>query len=230
MSWFPPVCAFSSGFHQNSTHCSMATKTTMESKTVSLYKSRGNHKHILNCKKTTTKGGSTSIFKADCFALVYTILCILFWFPPKMALIAQWLRKQLCKVRSYLYKCVVENLIHILNCWKTTTIGCSTSIFKADCYVLVSTIFSVLCWFPQNSSHCSMATKTTMESKTMSLYKCCGKHIHILNCKKTTTKGGSTSIFKANCFALISTILCILFWFPLKWHSLLNGHENNLGK
>ena len=29
-----------------------------------------------------------------------------------------------------------------------------------------------------------------MESKTISLYMCRGNRIHILNCKKTTTKGG----------------------------------------
>ena len=32
--------------------------------------------------------------------------------------------------------------------------------------------------------------KTTVESKMISLYMCRGNHIHILNCKKTTTKGG----------------------------------------
>ena len=36
--------------------------------------------------------------------------------------------------------------------------------------------------------------KTTVENKTISLYMCRGNHIHMLNCKKTTTKGGSTLI------------------------------------
>ena len=122
------------------------------------------------------------------------------------------------------------NHIHILNCLKTATKGCSTSKFKADCYVLVSTIFSALCWFPQNSSHCSMATKTTMEYKTISLYMCCESHIHILKCKKKTTKGGSTSIFKADCIALISTILCILFWFPPKMALIAQWPRKQLWK
>ena len=32
--------------------------------------------------------------------------------------------------------------------------------------------------------------KTIVESKTIVLYMCRGNRIHILNCKKTTTKGG----------------------------------------
>ena len=58
-------------------------KTIVKSMTISLYMCHGNHIHILNCKKTTTKGGSTSIFKSDCIVLVSTILSILSWFPPK---------------------------------------------------------------------------------------------------------------------------------------------------
>ena len=44
----------------------MATKATVESRIISLYMCRGNHIHILNCKKTTTKGGSTLVFNTDC--------------------------------------------------------------------------------------------------------------------------------------------------------------------
>ena len=40
-----------------------------------------------------------------------------------------------------------------------------------------------------------MATKAIVESKTISLYMCRGNRLHILNCKKTPTKGGSTSKF-----------------------------------
>ena len=58
-------------------------KTIVESKTISLYMCRGNRILILNCKKTTTKGSSTSIFKSDCIVLVSTILSILSWIPPK---------------------------------------------------------------------------------------------------------------------------------------------------
>ena len=101
-----------------------------------------------------------------------------------------------------LYMCR-GNRILILNCKKTTTKGSSTSIFKSDCIVLVSTILSILSWIHQNSIHCSMATKATVESRTISLYMCRGNHIHILNCKKTTTKGG-TSTFKSDCFVLVS--------------------------
>ena len=35
-----------------------------------------------------------------------------------------------------------------------------------------------------------------MESKTIFLYMCRGNRIHILNCRKPATKGGSTSILK----------------------------------
>ena len=90
-------------------------KTTVESKTISLYRCRGNHIHMLNCKKTTTKGGSTLIFNSDCIVLVST----------KIAFTVRWPRK-----------------------------------------------------------------RPTVESRTISLYMCRGNHIHILNCKKTTTKGG----------------------------------------
>ena len=97
-----------------------------------------------------------------------------------------------------LYMCR-GNRILILNCKKTTTKGSSTSIFKSDCIVLVSTILSNCLGFHQNSIHCSMATKATVESRIISLYMCRGNHIHILNCKKTTTKGGSTSIYNSDC-------------------------------
>ena len=88
------------GFHQNSIHCSMATKVTVESRTISLYMCRGNHIHILNCKKTTTKGGSTSIFKSDCFVLVCT----------KIAFTVRWPQKRLWKVGPYHYTCVVKTI------------------------------------------------------------------------------------------------------------------------
>ena len=73
-------------------------KTIVESKTMSLYMCRGNHLHILNCKKTTTKGDSTSIIKSDCIVLVST----------KIAFTVRWPRKRLWKVRPYHYTCVAE--------------------------------------------------------------------------------------------------------------------------
>ena len=59
-----------------------------------------------------------------------------------------------------------------------------------------------------------MAMKTTMEIMTISLYMCGENHIDILICKKTTTKGGSTSLIKSDYSVLVSTILSILSWFP----------------
>ena len=75
-------------------------KTTVESKTISLYMCRGNHIHMLNCKKTTTKGGSTLIFNSDCIVLVST----------KIAFTVRWPRKRLWKVKRYHYTCVVETI------------------------------------------------------------------------------------------------------------------------
>ena len=53
-----------------------------------------------------------------------------------------------------------------------------------------------------------MATKATVESKTISLYMCRGNRLHILNCKKTTTKGGSTSLFKIFYTLMLSWKYC----------------------
>ena len=61
-----------------------------------------------------------------------------------------------------------------------------------------------------------MATKTTMESNSMSLNKCRGNHIHILNCTKTTAREVARQYLK----------LSVLSWF-LQFCAYCSGFHQN---